>query len=432
MQCKKAEYMKDIVKRYLTKINKNVKNIYFLYNGNIVDEELKLEKIFPSYMMESKITILGMDIDDDEIENEEGKPNFKISKEIICPECLENCILSFNDYRISLFNCSNKHSYSNILIDEFTDFQRINEEKIICNKCKSSKLESYENKFYFCCNCKINLCPLCKTGHEKDHLMINYDFLNYICIDHGEKFIFFNKESDRNLCDLCMENIDYENGNYNDNYIYLNTIIKRKNKNINELKIKLDKLKEEKNIYSEKFKKVLNNMELYYEMAYKIINIFNGKTKNYKLLININNIYDYNEKIIKDIEKIINEVEIDKKLKIIEELYEKMTFTNEIILKYKVKEDKIRLFGDLFVKNNKDIFEMIINEKKYELNSFFTIKDTEIKNNILEIKLKQKKSVRNLSYMFSECISLIEISNLSNLKTDNVTEYQVCLIYVFL
>ena len=130
MQCKKYEFMKDIFTRYSTKINKSVKDILFLYNGNIVNGELKLEKLLTSFMMETKIAILALDIeDDDDNDKVERKPIIKISKEIICPECLENCIINFNDYRISLYDCTNKHYYSNILIDEFTDFQIINEAK---------------------------------------------------------------------------------------------------------------------------------------------------------------------------------------------------------------------------------------------------------------------------------------------------------------
>jgi len=43
-----------------------------------------------------------------------------------------------------------------------------------------------------------------------------------------------------------------------------------------------------------------------------------------------------------------------------------MTTTNEILIKYKIgKEDKVRIFGDYFVENNKNNFEMIINNINY-------------------------------------------------------------------
>ena len=51
----------------------------------------------------------------------------------------------------------------------------------------------------------------------------------------------------------------------------------------------------------------------------------------------------------------------------------------------KNKEDSIRIFGSEFVKNNKDICKMIIDNKEYELEEKFNIKN--YNNNILNIKL---------------------------------------------
>ena len=50
-------------------------------------------------------------------------------------------------------------------------------------------------------------------------------------------------------------------------------------------------------------------------------------------------------------------------------------------------KDKIRIFGDTFVKNNKSNFQMIINDKTYELDSFYKIKNVK-ENEILKIKLR--------------------------------------------
>ena len=64
---------------------------------------------------------------------------------------------------------------------------------------------------------------------------------------------------------------------------------------------------------------------------------------------------------------------------------------------------------------------MIINDKNYELNSFYKIKN-EKENEILKIKLKQIKSVTNLDYMFSGCFALIELPDISKLDTYKVTD----------
>ena len=45
IQCSKGEKMKDIIERLSNKINISKDNIYGLYNGRILDEELKEEQI---------------------------------------------------------------------------------------------------------------------------------------------------------------------------------------------------------------------------------------------------------------------------------------------------------------------------------------------------------------------------------------------------
>ena len=52
------------------------------------------------------------------------------------------------------------------------DFLKINEAKILCDKCDNKKSETTNKKFYKCMNCCINLCPLCKLNHEKKTIKI--------------------------------------------------------------------------------------------------------------------------------------------------------------------------------------------------------------------------------------------------------------------
>ena len=69
--------------------------------------------------------------------------------------------------------------------------------------------------------------------------------------------------------------------------------------------------------------------------------------------MNTNNIYNYNKIIIKDINEILNENIIKYKF----DIYNKTT-SNKIIIKNKIgKENKIRIFGDIFVKNKKTMFK---------------------------------------------------------------------------
>jgi len=102
--------------------------------------------------------------------------------------------------------------------------------------------------------------------------------------------------------------------------------------------------------------------------------------------------------------------------------YNKVKETNEISIKYQIgKENEIRIFGDNFVKNNKGNFQMEINDKNYELNSFYKIKN-EKDNEILNIKLKQIKNIIYLNGMFEEYFALTKLHGISKLDTSKVTE----------
>ena len=60
-----------------------------------------------------------------------------------------------------------------------------------------------------------------------------------------------------------------------------------------------------------------------------------------------------------------------------------MIIDNELILNYKIKkEHKIRIFGEIFVNKNKNNYQIIINNKNYELTSFIDINTLNIKGDI--------------------------------------------------
>jgi len=91
IQYKRNEYMKDIFGRYLIKINKSKNDVFFLYNGNKIKEELKLEEINKE---DNEIRILVRDILDMNIKNEE---DLKLIKDIICPKCGNICLINFKN-----------------------------------------------------------------------------------------------------------------------------------------------------------------------------------------------------------------------------------------------------------------------------------------------------------------------------------------------
>ena len=86
-----------------------------------------------------------------------------------------------------------------------------------------------------------------------------------------------------------------------------------------------------------------------------------------------------------------------------------------------IKNNKIRLFGYDFVKNNKDNCYIVINGYQRELCEYLILNEIQYKNNNLEIILVEKKIIINMSYMFEFCTSLISLPDISKWDTKNVT-----------
>ena len=94
---------------------------------------------------------------------------------------------------------------------------------------------------------------------------------------------------------------------------------------------------------------------------------------------------------------------------------------SEITIIYDInKEDKyVKIFGEEFVENNKNICKMIIDNKKYEITEYFNI--SKYNNNKLKIKLKGVNNITNMSYMFWRCSSLSSLPDISKWNTNNIT-----------
>ena len=94
--------------------------------------------------------------------------------------------------------------------------------------------------------------------------------------------------------------------------------------------------------------------------------------------------------------------------------------SSEINIIYNIDEDEniIQIFGSEFVKNNKKICKMIINNKEYEIIEYYNIKSTN--NNILKIKLEGINNVTNMSFIFSGCTSLLSLPDISKWNTTNI------------
>jgi len=299
-------------------------------------------------------------------ENNEAiiKENQIESKEIICPKCNENILIKLNEYKINLFNCKNNHEINNILLNKYED--NIDISKIICNNCTiKNKSITYNNEFYRCNICKINLCPLCKYKHNKNHKIINYDNKNYLCEIHNMNYNKYCKDCKLNICMLCFKE------HKNHSIIDFRSIILNKEEN----KKEMNKLKEYINAFNnniayiiEILEKVKDNINIYYNIYHSIINNYNIKNINYEILYNIYEFNKYNNIIKKGINEIIKDDNINNICKIIlnifYQMYNNVEYNNKINYKFEKDPNELKYKYDITNTNCElgynDIFEVFI------------------------------------------------------------------------
>ena len=109
IQVQSNEILKEIFKRYKIKIKAENKELFFLYNLEIIkDDNISISKL----TAEKVITILACD----SINMNSSNKNLVKSEYVICPICKENAILEEKDYKLIINGCQNKHITKNILI----------------------------------------------------------------------------------------------------------------------------------------------------------------------------------------------------------------------------------------------------------------------------------------------------------------------------
>ena len=342
------ETMKELINKFLSKIDESKDKLVFLYGGKKIEENLTFAQQANDFDKSlNKMNIIVLDYKETEKIIIQKK-----SKNIICPECNQNIRIKINKQKISLYDCRNGHKKDFNTIEELEKTQYIDESKIICDNCKKqNKYNSYENKFFICCNCKINLCPLCKTTkHDKSHDFIDYDIKNYYCDIHYDINNLYCNDCKKDICSICEKN------HYGHKLITYGSIMPDKNIINNELeymKKNIEEVKIDISYIIEKLKNYLNKLDNYYKISYYIIKNYKGKNKNYSELQNINDIFDF----MQNFNKNIFEMEIKNK------------FDNLI---------------NLFPYNEKLNIE---NNDNYINNSSIKSKQEIINNNVIDIKI---------------------------------------------
>ena len=118
----------DELKSFGSIISNNINQLYFLCDGKKISFNNK-HKIKDFNRKNLLINVFNLDI-----------KNIKRNEQLdylICPECEEIALITFNKDKISIENCPNNHKLSNLSIDEFMNFQNLN--YIECFKCNNIK-----------------------------------------------------------------------------------------------------------------------------------------------------------------------------------------------------------------------------------------------------------------------------------------------------
>ena len=343
IQCDIKDQLREIIKKFITKVDTDPNNVYFLYEGDKVNEELTFQDLIKNSDKDSnKMTILV-----EEIEDDIQKEYYMKSEEIICPECHQSIRVSLKDYKITLYDCKNYHRKEGLLLTEFEKSQKIDISKIVCGNCKSNnKAESFNHNFYKCCSCEIFLCPLCRTTHDKKHKIIDYEEKYYICEKHKDLYSKYCEQCKENICMLC------EKQHKDHKAIYFGEIMSDKDEIISkkdEFKKKLDVFNNTIRDIIKRLNSVIDNMEIYYRIINELFENYDLNKRNYQILSNIIEFQKYNDTIVKDINKINEDNNINNKFNYIMSIYNKM---NNIINEIENNKIKNELISDYINKIN--------------------------------------------------------------------------------
>ena len=291
LQANLTDYFSNVITKYYQKTLIEPNSVIFVAHSFKVQENNRIMDIMDqSDKKNNKLYIavfpLYINVNKKVIED---------SKEIICPKCSEQCQIKIEDYNVKLFDCKNNHS-TILSLNHFKESQKIDLSQIKCNFCKNKNIgNSFDHIFFYCRNCKANVCVLCKEKHNKNHFIINYEQKDYTCPLHNDSYFKYCHDCKLNICMSC-------------NQMHINHRLEPFENlisNPDSKRFELDKLKDEIDIFNNHVKKIINglnqlieNMETYYKIFNNIFNNYNVSNKNYQILKNIsqinlnNNIYN--------------------------------------------------------------------------------------------------------------------------------------------
>ena len=490
------EFIKSIIVSPKSESNNNIDNDFSIFNSKNVDlinnSNFEEKKLFEQENFENNTK----EKDNNQADNNNYNYLFRC---ISSPdECHSMPLIMINSNKNTISSQCPANGQSNELTnphepDEITEvpiknyIKKIYEfyNSIKCAKCKKeyepnlssknnnkSRLSDEEEEeeeedgddkksFFLCYSCNKYYCKNCKEEHIKlyskndgnlseKHFILNVDNLSCYCLYHEEKNFGYCHNCKQNICIKCVNN---KRHNSHDVVLFKNILIN--NKEVSEIKKKINIEKKNLDFFESIFMENWNNLKKQFytllenkkeinKLKEFLINEYEKKSFNYQMIMACLKM-EFNTKNITIFKKIKDENSLDVISLIFDTLNEKIKYTyrksKPDILKKKEKEkererekekekdvEKSIEIHNKNKKKEKDINENEINEDNdsdnYKTNSYIINNTNDNINNNLdkeseeEIKLKIKKKKlaekRKLLKSFSNSVSISDINEVEN------------------
>ena len=121
--CERNELINNICKKF-SELNKiELKNYYFLYEGELVKNNITFNQLASKEdKATGKINIIVCKCNDRiGIQNNN---NIKVNENIICPKFPEKCFISIKDYKMEFYRYKNNHKIFNLLFNDIILFKK--------------------------------------------------------------------------------------------------------------------------------------------------------------------------------------------------------------------------------------------------------------------------------------------------------------------
>ena len=365
---------------------------------------------------------------------------------IFCQKKIPEIIFVKNDQKKIKLSCVCQKYPIDISIIQIKDYLINCDEELLGKlKCSEHSILNYE---YYCYKCKKDLCRICckdcKNKHDNevenlsdDRITGAFQYIDDIIdkINKEKKNSINDNRSSSFFNDSIIINVDYNKNHQIENNF--KTIITNLDNNKENL-ISNDNEENSKYIVSYNMNNNRNNVIIDNNNNFpsSLLNIstesiFEDFFQSFLDLIYV---------IIRDYQKIKSNNHNNIFYNIENYLfinYDKHNNYNEIILKYEINQnivnddEKVALFGELFVTNNAKKCFLIINEKIMNLKTEYKFSDILEDNNkakkfpiSFEVRLVEKPNdkITDLSYMFYGISILSPSSDFSNFKSCNINK----------